>query len=249
MAETAEIAIVIPCYNEAGRIEPSDFERYTAAHPDTRFVFVDDGSTDDTLSVLRGLEEKGCGEVLALGHNRGKAEAVRQGMLHAFERGAALAGYWDADLATPLSAIDDFAELLHARAGVSVVFGARVQLLGRSVQRSPLRHYLGRVFATATSLTLRLGIYDTQCGAKLFRATPRVREIFEEPFGAGWIFDVEILARLIRQHRVAGGAPPTDLVYELPLRQWHDVAGSKVRARDFPRALLQLGRIWWHYLR
>jgi dolichyl-phosphate beta-glucosyltransferase len=129
------------------------------------------------------------------------------------------------------------------------VIGARVQLLGRSIARSPARHYLGRVLATVASILLRMPIYDTQCGAKLFRVTPMTRALFAQPFITSWTFDVELIARLIRLRRQLGPDDAAQLIYELPLERWRDVAGSKVRTADFARALLEMTRIYLRYLR
>jgi hypothetical protein len=159
------------------------------------------------------------------------------------------AGYWDADLATPLETIADFCRLLESHAEIAMVFGARVRLLGRAIERSPLRHYLGRVFATAASLTMGLPIYDTQCGAKLFRVSPLVRSLFQQPFMTRWLFDVEIISRLIQACRRNGDRSPQDLIYEYPLETWTDVAGSKVKPLDFFKSFFDLARIYWTYLR
>ena len=244
-------SIVIPCYNEARRLPVSQLQSFAKGSSDLRFLLVNDGSTDDTLGVIRRLaeEDEGHFSVVDLQPNQGKAEAVRRGILGALEGDARYVGFWDADLATPLQAIPAFIDLLDRRPQLEMIFGSRVQLLGRSIERSRLRHYLGRVFATAASLTLGLGLYDTQCGAKLFRASPELHELFAEPFITRWIFDVEILARLIRARRGRELPQPKDVIYELPLDSWHDVAGSKVRVSDFPKAVLEILKIQRHYLR
>ena len=243
------IAIVVPCYNEAERLDADAFREHVRADPHVRFVMVDDGSSDATLAQLQALARAAPAhfDVLELHPNCGKAAAVRAGMLHAFELGCEMAGYWDADLATPLAEIRYLADALAQRPAVLMVFGARVQLLGRSIERSTARHYLGRVFATAASLTLGLPVYDTQCGAKLFRVVPETRALFAEPFSTRWTFDVELIARLIEQQRARGNAAPAALIYELPLRTWRDVAGSKVEASDFVHGLIEIARIRRRY--
>jgi glycosyltransferase involved in cell wall biosynthesis len=244
--------IVIPCYNEEKRLALETFREFIGCtHSRIRFLFVDDGSTDGTgerLEVLRST----CPEAVTIHHlvsNCGKAEAVRQGMLQALGSGAEYLGFWDADLATPLEAIPAFCACLAEHPHFDMVFGARVQLLGRDIQRRPLRHYLGRVFSTAVSLMLRLRVYDTQCGAKLFRASPLLGELFRTPFLSPWLFDVEILARLTQLHHRAGARAPAETVCEYPLTRWRDVRGSKVRTRDFFIAAFDLLRIYLKYLR
>ncbi|HMB03697.1 MAG TPA: glycosyltransferase [Isosphaeraceae bacterium] len=241
--------IVVPCYNEALRLDVRKFEEFSRENRHQRFLFVNDGSTDGTLEVLDDLRRSDleCFALCDLPENVGKAEAVRQGLLRAFEADPDYVGYWDADLATPLDAILTFCSVLDSRPDIDMVFGARVKLLGRCVQRNPLRHYLGRIFATAASSALGVGFYDTQCGAKLFRASHEIRSLFQRPFSTRWIFDVEIIARLIASRRGTDRPKIDEVVYEFPLHEWHDVAGSKVRPGDFARAFYELAAISWRY--
>jgi len=107
---SARLLLVVPCYNEAERLNPDAFVQQLAVHSDLGFIFVDDGSVDGTATTLQQLAARSGGRVfvVTLKQNAGKAAAVRTGMLAAFERAPAFAGYWDADLATPLDAIGEY---------------------------------------------------------------------------------------------------------------------------------------------
>jgi glycosyltransferase involved in cell wall biosynthesis len=243
------VVIIVPCYNEARRLAVSRFQEFLREEPDIELVLVDDGSTDNTVQVLDQIRAAQPKRVAVLhGHaNSGKAEAVRRGILFALGQGAGCVGFWDADLATPLETIPRLIAILGDHPQVEMVFGARVKLLGRDVQRRPVRHYLGRVFATAVSIILHLPIYDTQCGAKMFRIGPSTSLLFGEPFCSRWVFDVEIIARYIR--RVGSPEEASRRIFEYPLEVWTDIAGSKVKAADFLIAFKDLLRIYWKYIR
>ena len=236
------LILVIPCYNEESRLPVDELRAFQPEGIRVELLFVDDGSTDGTLALLESLRAENPERfaLLALEQNSGKAEAVRRGLLAAMERQPDLAGFWDADLATPLGEIPGFIDVFNTRSEIEMVFAARVRLLGRSISRNPRRHYVGRVGATLISSSLGLAVYDTQCGAKLFRVSDRMREIFAAPFLSRWIFDVEIIARLVR---LRGRDAAARAIYELPITAWHDVKGSKVRSTDFLRALKDLWKI------
>lgn len=135
------------------------------------------------------------------------------------------------------------------RPEIEWVFGSRVKLLGRQISRNETRHYAGRLFATGASVMLGLGIYDTQCGAKMFRSTPAFQRLLEPRFLTRWIFDVELIARMIVGHRTGAWPAPELAIYEMPLDEWRDIAGSNLKASDFVRSGGELVRVWWHYLR
>jgi dolichyl-phosphate beta-glucosyltransferase len=245
-----DTCIVIPCYNESTRLRGAEFVEFIGKHDQVCFLFVNDGSKDNTLQVLQTLCARHEGRLLYLDleTNRGKAEAVRLGILRAIETlQPQFVGFWDADLATPLEAIPDFVATLTEKESRQMVFGARIRLLGHQVKRRTSRHYLGRLFATAVSVALQLPVYDTQCGAKLFRVTTNLSRIFAEPFLSRWIFDVEIIARVIQSaqgNRIA----VEEMIFESPLMQWEDVAGSKLHPADFLRAIGEIYAIRSRYL-
>lgn len=243
------VALVIPCYNEAARLPRSGFERAGQGGRGIEFIFVDDGSADGTAEILSDICARApetC-SLLRLPRNAGKGEAVRRGMLRALSRPCAYVGYLDADLSTPLAEIEPMCRVLDEMETVEMVLGSRVKLLGKDIQRRMLRHYTGRIFATAASWALHLQVYDTQCGAKVMRNSAVTARLFEKPFLASWIFDVEILARFLQDQAAAGVTAPDELLYEHPLAAWRDVAGSKLRLGNYLRAALDLWRISMTY--
>ena len=234
------IGIVVPCHNEAGRLDVAAFAQL-AGRPGVGVHFVDDGSTDTTAHVLDEVARlvPASVRVQRLDRNVGKAEAVRRGLLAAIEAGAELVGYLDADLAT---SPEDFMRLARAATDnpeLVVVLGSRVGLLGHEVDRTRRRHYLGRVFATAASLVLRLRVYDTQNGAKLFRTGLEVADALSVPFASRWAFDVELLGRLARGRAEVAGLEP-DRMLEIPVLRWRDVEGSHLKPVSSLRTALDL---------
>ncbi len=239
-------ALVIPCYNEAERLPIWAFTAFGQEWEHGLFILVDDGSTDGTGDLLQALVDENPTrfELLVLPANRGKAEAVRQGLRQAVRHDPSFAGYWDADLSTPLDALPLFLEVFDTHPKIEMVFGARVKLLGRSIERRALRHYLGRIFATAASEVLQLAIYDTQCGAKLFRVNDTFKRITEPPFLSKWIFDIELIARFTAERRGTDRTQVEEAIYELPLPQWKDTGPSKVTPADALRAAFDLVRLY-----
>lgn len=245
--------IIVPCYNEALRLAPDAFRQALDSDPRLTFLFVDDGSRDATLTVLGELaasnpERLG---VEALPQNMGKAEAVRRGMQRACAEGVAYVGYWDADLSTPLDEIAPMVAVLDTKSECLLVLGSRICRLGADIRRKALRHHAGRIFATVASFILDLAVYDTQCGAKIFRNHPAIRQAVGQPFLSRWIFDVELLARLSLE---LGRGPTSEerpglaaSSYEYPLRAWRDVDGSKLGTADAFTAVRELYEIHRRY--
>jgi glycosyltransferase involved in cell wall biosynthesis len=238
------ITIIVPCYNEEKRLNLDAFSRYANQAKTIKFIFVNDGSNDNTEIVLSEFVREHYEEfsLLTLPFNQGKAEAVRYGFQNALKSSQSFIGYWDADLSTPLSAIQQFIEVFNQRPNCLLVMGSRVKLLGRIIERNKCRHYFGRIFATFAAVTLNREIYDTQCGAKLFRVFPRLQPIFDKPFISRWLFDVELIARLIKIEEIERDRTG-DVIYEYPLHQWVHDGFSSVRFFDFIKAPYELAKI------
>ncbi len=229
------IVLIVPCFNETNRLDLHSFIKTSSAN--LKFLFVDDGSSDDTFSFLnKHIPHSEHCRAIRLEKNAGKGEAIRFAALELKKmdwfRDANWFGFWDADLATPLSEIPHFIKFAEMYDHVDSVWGSRVYRLGSDIKRSALRHYLGRGFATLVHQALDVQAYDTQCGAKIFKKEILL-QAFAESFLSRWIFDIEILLRL-----------KDKAIVEYPLMQWHDIPGSKLKvSKEIIRVFRDILRI------
>ncbi len=243
-----EVCLVIPCFNEASRLDGRAILALLARDPSASVCLVDDGSSDGTVEVLEALRTERPTRILVhrLPSNRGKAEAVRQGVRHvAAARGPDFVGYWDADFSTPLEELERLLDAMIAHPGCLMALGSRVKRLGSQIDRRTVRHVLGRAFSTCANAILEIPVYDSQCGAKLFRIEA-VEHVFAEPFVTRWCFDLEILVRL-RNH--LGTEAFRTAAVEVPLGRWREVSGSKLGSAQMLKIPLDLLRIREHYRR
>jgi len=235
--------VVIPCYNEAARLDRNEIQQLTANG--IHVMLVDDGSTDTTSALIDELaaSDRSLFQTLKLPVNRGKAEAVRLGVNRLIEQDIELIGYLDADFSTPASQYLSLNQTLLDHPDAKAVIGSRWLHLGAFIRRSNLRHYLSRVYATLASAALRMPVYDTQCGAKVFRITPKLAQAFRQPFTTRWSFDVELLGRLT-DSRLSDDAYQISEILEFPLSVWIDKGGSKLKPMDIPITAFELLKIY-----
>jgi len=236
--------IVVPCYNEAKRLDFEAFTLFMKNEGEIDFLFCNDGSSDKTLDLLKNLQEKHPGRIMIhdMPHNSGKAEAVRHGIIEAFKKNSYLfVGFWDADLATPLEEIPNFLTQI-INNNKKIAMGSRMKRLGATVERKGSRHFLGRVFSTFSSLILKLPVYDSQCGAKIFRSDLVV--LFEEKFITRWLFDVELLARYRNRFGIQDSL---NSILEVPVNVWVEKGGSKLKLKDMIKVPLELFAIYKKY--
>lgn len=236
-ADTAITSVIIPCYNEAERLDVEQFIKFAQDHAHIKLVFVDDGSKDRTLATLSDILKAAPDnvDILMMKENSGKAEAVRNGLIFATQRGDNFIAFLDADLATPLDAILDFISVAKRLPEINVVFGSRCGGMGRRVYRKFTRKLVSLMCAFLGRLATGLPIRDTQCGAKLFRNTPEFRRSLSEPFKADWIFDVELFLRISEP-----GISQSHKFFEFPVIQWTEIPGSKIKTQDIFRSGIKM---------
>ena len=237
--------IVIPCYNEAKRLQVQKFKNFAKQHADYHVCFVNDGSSDQTLEVLEDIRKSSPQNVSVVDQprNLGKAAAVREGAHFLYKHtGVDQIGFIDADLSTDFDELKRLAGILSKDAKLSMVFGSRAKGEGK-IERNPLRKLFSLIFRTVLAIVLRMPIADTQCGAKVF-SREVVPVAFKEAFLSKWMFDVEIFLRLKHYY---GKREVMTHIQETQLWKWVHAEGSKLNMKDMINVPWGLTEIGLHY--
>jgi len=195
-----------------------------------KWVFVDDGSTDSTFSIISAFRSSNI-QIIKLPQNVGKSEALRLGLLAASDSDSDFVGFMDADgafILRDITSIEVFAKELQLSQKLDMVWGSRVALAGHDIRRSSTRHYLGRIVATFIMWGSEVSIYDTQCGIKLFVNGPTFRQSLVFKTRTRWFFDLEFYKQFTLNH----SAKPK--LVEFPLQSWQEVPGSNISISKFP---------------
>lgn len=239
--------IVIPCYNEASRLDLKTFISFAEKDKSVHLCFVNDGSADATRGTLAKIRHEVNDNVFIyhIEDNAGKANAVRKGALYLYEEAEVdTVGFLDADLSTSFEDYGDLIESYEASKGkLKVIFGSRNMGGETEVERNPLRKLLSSIIWTLIYIITRLKINDTQCGAKIFDRE-LIPLIYNESFFSRWLFDVEILLRL--KHKF-GASHFLEMFLEQPLKKWVHMDDSKLGLKDSIMIPMNLFQIWREY--
>ena len=239
------VGVVIPCYNEEERLLSKAFLSFVEENSGYHLCFVNDGSKDNTLQVLKALQ-KGREDFITVydcDKNGGKAEAVRLGMLHmAKKEDLDFIGFLDADLSTDLKDFDQLVKTIE-QSDFKIVSGSRISRMGANITKESARKIISLTINYIIRKILKMDFKDTQCGAKIFRKDV-INIAFKDKFVTQWIFDVEIFKRMSLHF---GLKQAKAMLCEQPLRRWIHADGSKLSMKDSVKIVMQLAQIAWVY--
>ncbi len=232
ISKLSKIAIIFPCYNEAKRLK-IEFIEEVYNKTNVNIFLVNDGSSDNTLEILQEISEKFSDriKVIHLPANYGKANTIYYAIKKITDANLNYIGYFDADFSTPPNEIVRLINIAQNN-DYSFVLGSRVGLFQAAIQRKMYRHYIGRIIVSIIDFKHHLGIYDTQCGAKLFSSDVLI-SVLDRPFKTSWLFDVELFIRLRNKNLLKNGI-------EIPLTEWKDIDGSNLSWKSFFKVLKEL---------
>ncbi|MFD2587649.1 glycosyltransferase [Croceitalea marina] len=239
------IGVVIPCYNEETRLLSDEFKAFAHKNLGYHLCFANDGSTDNTLEVLKELRKGNESNISIYDckKNGGKAEAVRQGILHLTKDPQFnYIGFLDADLSTDFRDFDDLVSTIE-NSDFKIVSGSRISRMGADITKESARKIISMTVNFIIQTILGMPFKDTQCGAKIMDRDI-ANTMFQKPFITKWLFDVEIFMRM---RKFYGKAQAKKIICEQPLKRWIHADGSKLTMKDSVKIVGQLAQIALSY--
>jgi len=239
------VGVVIPCYNEEERLLSEEFKEFAHKNLGYHLCFVNDGSTDNTLAVLQKLKKDNPDNISIYNckQNGGKAEAVRQGILHLVkDQQLDYIGFLDADLSTDFRDFDDLVKTIES-SDFKIVSGSRIARMGANITKESARKVISMTINLIIQTILGMPFKDTQCGAKVMDREI-ASKMFNKKFVTKWLFDVELFMRM---KKYFGKTEVKSMICEQPLKRWIHADGSKLSMKDSVKIVGQLAKIAVHY--
>ena len=231
--------IVIPCYNEEQRLSATKVIALSQ-HPNVLVYLANDGSTDNTSHLIQEIAAENQNiNTLDFKENQGKSQTLYRAYQALKDADFEHIGFLDADFSTSGEEFLQMEKFIRQNPKYRFIFASRISTLNNNINRSPKRHYIGRIIISLLNIKYRLCIYDTQCGAKIFDKESAAIAI-EQPFITKWLFDIEIFLRLRKRSLLKFG-------YEYPLKNWNDVAGSKLSGLEGLKVIKDIYKLITHY--
>jgi glycosyltransferase involved in cell wall biosynthesis len=181
---------------------------------------VDDGSTDGLSQIILDSIEKLEIEnvkMLATSENLGKGFAINRGLKYSLNQGFGVVAFLDADFSTSLHELFRLVKILE-HSSVDAVIGSRVLNDSNVIETKFYRLFLGRLFSSFIRRYLKIDIYDTQCGAKVFKVNDTLKQSVDQEVIDPWLYDLQLLVPIVR----TGGS-----VLEIELKRWINQENSK----------------------
>ena len=226
-----KVSIVIPAYNEEGRIKAT-LERCLKYLKSKKYswelIVVDDGSKDKTAEIVKSFKKI---KLISYKPNGGKGYAVKKGVL---ESKGDYVLFSDADLSAPIEELDKLMEFIDE---YDIVIGSR-GVRESEANMVASRKLIGRAFNFTIKILTGLYFKDTQCGFKLFKRKA-AQELFKKQTIMGWVFDVEILFLAKKKgYRIK----------EVGVKWEHKEHDKVSPASDGFKIIKEVLNIWWNSL-
>lgn len=227
MSSVFNMTMIVPCYNEEKRLDLNYWEHVVLATKDIKWIFIDDGSSDNTSELLSQIP--GGVEVKRLSSNLGKAEALRLGFQDATLQDNEVIGFIDADQSFDREEVVQMCKKYRHRAewnfsnqNYIAVFMSRNSISNDVASLGgAFRKLFGTLISKINSAIWSELPSDTQCGFKFFKVSDKLLLALHDSFSNSWFFEIEMLMRI----RSIQGNPL--VINVVPLKYCFHVKDSK----------------------